>query len=160
MVVVKVNALSFLAIPLNEKLFGANKTWRGFAVMPLCGVLGLVLTQQLLLLQSDFVVLNLPLTQTLLLGLFLGFAYVLFELPNSYLKRKFGIKPGQLAKDRSQRRLFFVLDHVDSLIGCVLVYFIFLGFRSDILFCVLIAPSVHVSVNLLLWLARIRKQPF
>ncbi|MBC8145714.1 MAG: hypothetical protein H7X80_09010, partial [bacterium] len=71
MVVIKKGWLPSLAVPISTPLFGANKTWRGFIVLP---ILNGFMTAMLSL--GD------PFASSLLLGAALGFVYMLFELPN------------------------------------------------------------------------------
>lgn len=158
MIFVKFRLLSSIAKPVSAPLFGPNKTWRGFVVMPLCSLVGMWITVWL---ERD---LNLNLSPSLAnsqwipLGLALGFAYVLFELPNSWLKRKNGIPAGKLPD--KNKFMFFMLDHFDSLTGCILVYLLFFGPSLTILACLLLGPTIHIIVNLGMYFAGIRKEPF
>lgn len=158
MIIVRLRLLTPLAKPVNSTLFGPNKTWRGFIVMPVCSLIGMWITVSL---ENS---LNLNLTPSLsasswvIMSLVLGFAYVLFELPNSYLKRISGIPAGKLPD--KNKFLFFLLDHFDSLIGCILVYLLFLGPSTALLVCLLLGPTIHILVNLGMYFAGIRKEPF
>ncbi len=155
MITVKTDLLAFAKIPVNATAFGANKTWRGFLVMSFgtafaTFVIGRLETTPLAVFAGP---------QGIPLGFLLGFAYALFELPNSYLKRRMGIQPGELPREK--RWLFFALDHTDSLLGCTLVYFLW---RPDLLPSIVgfffLGPTIHTLVNLVLYALRIRKQPF
>ncbi len=54
-------------------------------------------------------------------GLF-GLTYALFELPNSFAKRRFDIRPGHTTKTSGLLgKVFFVVDQVDSLFGVMAV---------------------------------------
>ena len=54
-------------------------------------------------------------------GLF-GFTYALFELPNSFAKRRVDIRPGMTTKKKGLiGKLFFVIDQIDSMFGVMLV---------------------------------------
>lgn len=160
MLVVKFSLFQSLAIPIQASLFGKNKTWRGFVVMPPAGWMGLWISKGLSDSLSLEIFQGLDLLVISCLGLGLGFFYILFELPNSFLKRRAGVAPGEQASRFHQRALFFTLDHVDSLLGCVLVYALVLGPRVSVLLCLLVAPLIHILVNLLLWALSIRKEPF
>ena len=92
--VLRWNLIPALRRPINRRLFGENKTWRGALVMTggtVAATLGLhrlpTYTQRL----------PPPVAQTnpALLGALLGGACWLGELPNSFLKRRLGIAPGQ-----------------------------------------------------------------
>lgn len=119
MVVVSRKLWPRLAQPVHAPLFGANKTWRGFVVVPLAtlaGTLPLLPAEQLLGENAAF---GSP-GELLLAGLLAGFAYVLAELPNSWWKRRLGIAPG--ATPERHRRFFIALDQVDSGLGVALLY--------------------------------------
>lgn len=114
MVVVTYNLYSFLAVPIDEKLLGRNKTLRGFIVVPLLSTL------------VAPVILNLleePLHTSLLLGFSTGWGYMLGEIPNSFFKRKIGVPAG--VTPTRYRLLFIFFDQADSalgvLAGCSLV---------------------------------------
>lgn len=122
-VVIKLRlAPGLAALPLDfgltlrgRRLWGDNKTVRGALAMPLltaaaaaaCDGLGLV----------DTTTARPP---ALLWGLLLGVGYILGELPNSALKRQLDIAPGAAAPG-VRRRLFWLVDQVDSLLGIVVV---------------------------------------
>ncbi|MDQ0222389.1 CDP-archaeol synthase [Streptococcus moroccensis] len=152
----------------GKRLFGDHKTWKGFVGMigfgyffqVFWGGLGHVIPA---LSRLNMVYETQPNTFWFnsLFGAGLGFAYVLCELPNSWLKRRFDIIPGQLAHPKNQRLFFFLLDQIDSLIGCVavlaLVYpmsiWLYLGFIA-------LGALTHVGVNQLLFLLKLRKTQF
>jgi CDP-diglyceride synthetase len=95
---------------------------------------------------------------TLLLGSLLGFSYALFELPNSFLKRKVGIKPGQMSDKNPW--LFSVLDQADSVVGCLLVYLCFVPLNISIILGIVLGGTlIHLLFNLLLYSVGLRKNP-
>lgn len=156
MLVVKFNLTPFLARPIQVRWFGGNKTWRGVFFMPLFGILGVLLSKHFLPASSRS---DIIFERPVLLGACLGLAYVLCELPNSFLKRRMGIAPGQQATQN--RALFFLLDHTDSILGCVLVYALLTPAEPvHLLQALLMAPIIHTLINLLLWSLGIRKQKF
>lgn len=153
MIVVSKNYCSFLAIPINEVLFGKNKTWRGIVLVPIFTIISLYLVYPM-----KPKSLMLEFNEVFGLGLLLGIAYVLFELPNSWLKRRAGILPG---KSAAKNRLFHTwLDHTDSALGCLIVYYFFLHLTlSELLACYLLGVIIHFLVNYLLFIFKLRKQP-
>lgn len=163
MAAVKIDLLGRLNRPIHTPMFGRNKTWRGIWLMPLAGVVGVgvglwvepAFEPYLQARLSDF-----SPGLRVLLGLCLGLAYVLFELPNSWLKRKMGIPPGKLPT--RNRGLFFALDHLDSTTGCVLVYFAFFNtaMPPSLLLTLGVGPLIHIGVNLVLYALRLRREPF
>jgi hypothetical protein len=85
--------------PINRRLFGENKTWRGAVVMT-----GGTVAATLALYRLPSYRRRLPQpvadANPVLLGTLLGGACWLGELPNSFLKRRLGIAPGE--RRRSQ----------------------------------------------------------
>ncbi len=171
MVLVKKNGLSSLCIPLNSTLFGPNKTLRGFLFVPFVnGILYLVvnwpggwllsgLSPEYYLQQEinigDINFLNLLLMQALI-GAVYGLFYMLFELPNSWIKRRMGIASGE--SSTRFRWFFTLLDKTDSAIGVSL----FFGFLNDfniemMLQFFLCASSLHFGISGLLVLSKIKK---
>ncbi|MEL6536954.1 MAG: CDP-archaeol synthase [Bacteroidota bacterium] len=149
MVLVKSNGLSTLAVPIHHTWFGQNKTWRG--------ILFVTITNALLSVLCHFLWPTTSLAQALGLGALLGLTYMVFELPNSYLKRRLGIAPGQ--KARQYPILFMMLDKTDSTTGVTLVtsLVLSLSLSQGLLFFAL-AVALHVSFSLLLTALRIKKR--
>ena len=171
MVLVKKNGLTSLCIPLNSTLFGPNKTLRGFLFVPFVnGILHLVvnwpggwllsgLSPEYYLQQEinigDINSLNLLLMQVSI-GAVYGLFYMLFELPNSWIKRRMGIASGE--SSTRFRWFFTLLDKTDSAIGVSL----FFGFLNDfniemMLQFFICASSLHFGISGLLVLSKIKK---
>ena len=171
MVLVKKNGLTSLCIPLNSTLFGPNKTLRGFLFVPFVnGILYLVvnwpggwllsgLSPEYYLQQEinigDINSLNLLLMQVSI-GAVYGLFYMLFELPNSWIKRRMGIASGE--SSTRFRWFFTLLDKTDSAIGVSL----FFGFLNDfniemMLQFFICASSLHFGISGLLVLSKIKK---
>ncbi len=155
MVVVKFDSLSYLKIPLHQSWFGANKTWRGVLVMPLLTLLGTYLAH---LIESSFQTQLLRDVSIVGLGLSLGLGYVIPELPNSYMKRKLGVKPGEVSDQNPW--LFSFIDQADSVVGCVVVYALFnVGNLTLWLSLLVLGTSIHLLLNFILWGVGLRKNP-
>jgi len=120
--------LSWLNFPVDMRkkyrgvrVFGDNKTVRGFVVMPVVSAVVAVIVYYLL--SQGGVSTSLfyfrEVKQAAGVGAVLGLSYVIGELPNSFLKRRLGIAPGQRASSKRPfvRGAFFVLDIVDSLLA-------------------------------------------
>src|SRR5204863_7881569 len=116
MLVVKKNWLKAFRIPVWRTGFGENKTWRGVIFVPMANAFFLWIISSIF---------QLHLAYPFWLGLILGLSYVLFELPNSFLKRKVGIAAG--GHHRDHKYLFYVLDKTDSSFGVTLTYFLAAG---------------------------------
>jgi CDP-2,3-bis-(O-geranylgeranyl)-sn-glycerol synthase len=181
MVVVKRGIAPRLAVPLDggrsfrgRPLFGANKTWRGVLVVVagtaiLGGLQGGLLgawAERLGLGLVDYraASLGLPGPAPLLLALgyalvnaALGAAYVAGELPNSFLKRRLDVDPGERPAGR-WRALFFVLDQCDSATAAMVVCAV--GFSlpwRDVVPATLTLAGVHAGVTALLHAARLKR---
>lgn len=158
MAVVKGDILSYLKKPIHKRLFGENKTWRGFVVMPLATFPG-VMIAQLIEKYSDLSTPLLLNASSISLSLVLGLSYCLAELPNSYLKRRLGIKEGKTAD--KHKWFFIILDQADSVIGCMLGYLIVLNLPWKIVCMAIVFGTVlHLLINNCLYFLGIRKNPF
>lgn len=148
MIVVTKGYFSDLAVPISERLFGKNKTWRGLMGIPIANAAATLIL--------NLFVLHYPDTRAFAIGFLLGLAYVLFELPNSYLKRRVGIPPGGTAKKR--RWLFLLLDKSDSSFGVVIFAYFLLPlalFQSIVLF--ITAFAVHILFSSALVVVKLKK---
>ncbi|MCL2089644.1 MAG: CDP-archaeol synthase [Micrococcales bacterium] len=150
----------------GRRLLGDNKTWKGLAGMV---VLGMVCTvvwgwvcdalPRLEPLTYFYRSHDNTLAYNVVVGLAIGAAYALFELPNSFLKRRRGVAPGR-GPGSGWGAGFVVLDQIDSVVGMVLVvacvYPMSLGFFG---LYVLVGGVTHVALNLALFAARLRRNP-
>jgi CDP-archaeol synthase len=117
------------AVPLDRgrtfrgrRLFGDNKTLRGFLVMvPACGCAFYVVSQIALGGTPEaFGLWSLTPIQYALLGSWAGLGFMLGELPNSFVKRQFDIEPGQLTTSRSAAFWQLAADRLDSGLGMLI----------------------------------------
>jgi|TARA_B110000261_G_C13077699_1_gene354717 hypothetical protein len=147
MAVVKLNLISFLSIPVNKRLFGENKTIRGFVIL-------IFLTGLFSILGSTLIYWSI--SKGLSYGAILGGTYALFELPNSFLKRRLGIVAG--GKATKNKLLFQVLDKTDSTFGVALVYSLLSGLSWNQGLLLFVGNVVlHVSLSFLLVVLKIKK---
>ncbi|MDM8563569.1 CDP-archaeol synthase [Candidatus Marithioploca araucensis] len=138
--------LNVLAVPVQERWFGANKTWRGFIVMPLVTIPGVWLIQLIEPLVQNGLLVSLQESSTVILGLALGLGYVLLELPNSFIKRRLGAVPGE--NPEQCRYCFILFDQLDSGIGFTLAYYLLSDIPANILLIqVAIFPIVAIIVK-------------
>ncbi|MCR4688545.1 MAG: CDP-archaeol synthase [Saccharofermentans sp.] len=150
----------------GKRLFGDNKTWKGIAGYILFNVIfnvlwGLLCSNETLH-SLDFFYQHHEntLTFNILTGALLGFGYALFELPNSFLKRRLDITPGKTLK--GFWKVFFIfLDQADSVFGVALVVWLFypLGIGLYLLY-VLVGAATHLILNMLLYFMHLRKNMF
>jgi len=171
MVLVKKNGLPSLSIPINSIWFGPNKTLRGFVFVPIVnGIVYLIINWPggwlLSHLDPNFYLankinfgainnLNL-LFQQAIIGVVYGLFYMLFELPNSWIKRRMGIASGESSKRHSW--FFTLLDKTDSSIGVSFVFGYLYDFDLLLMFKFFVcAALLHFSISGLLVLSKIKK---
>jgi len=101
----------------GRRLFGENKTYRGVVAVGTAAGVGL----QVMLYRAGVAggagLLGYAKPSVVGVGLALGAAAMLAELPNSALKRQLGIAPGAAGRGVTGA-VFYVLDQVDMLLGC------------------------------------------
>lgn len=144
----------FLAKPVNAKLFGVNKTWRGLVLATLTGTLIFLLQKQLYQLGGFWE--NIALIDytgfSILLGALLAFGAILGDLVESYFKRKRGTAPG---------KQWFPWDQLDFVIGAFLLSFvIYVPAIEVIVMLLLLTPLLHVGTNHIAYYLKIRKEKF
>jgi len=128
MYIVKNGILPNLVKPISKRLFGTNKTIRAFVVLPL-------------LLLSIFYN-PIEQIQPIQLGFYIGLIYLLAELPNSFIKRRLAISPGE---SPSILTLFF--DKADSPFAICLFLYLINIFPAQLAFISFLASLV---INLLI----------
>lgn len=176
MVWCKVRACDFLKVPIDfgknmpdgRRIFGENKTFKGFVGMVIFGAVlsvlwGLIAKASPALADFNYFYRNYDNTflYNLMTGALSGFAYALFELPNSFLKRRLGITPGKNDINGAKRVFFIFLDQADSVFGCVLVVCIFFPLPVWFYFVyVLVGALTHIIMNMLLYFCHLRKNMF
>ena len=154
---------NYMLLKDGNRLFGDNKTWIGFLSMMICCIItqllwGLLSNSTAINHRNDLYLHNEnTIYFNIMIGALFGFAYMIFELPNSFIKRRIGIKEGTTYKG-AIGSVFFVIDQVDSLIGVILVLYFF----SDISWSkyfgyILLGGFTHITVNLILFKLKVRR---
>jgi len=129
----------------GKRIFGDNKTWKGFSGMIVFTALSGLLFWGLLYPFSFFYLLR---------GAWIGFAYVLFELPNSFIKRRLNIASG---KNGGFLQTFF--DQCDSVIGIALLYPVVYPLTwLEALGIFVILTATHYAINILLFHLKLKNQ--
>ncbi len=173
MIFVKLPVLDCLKKPMDngmvyrdgKRLFGANKTWKGFwgmvfftgfwmwclgsldALSPWVRGLSLICYEEI------------PPAWQWFYGALWGLGYVVFELPNSYVKRRIGIPPGQNAKGL-KGYIFMFVDQADSVLGCmVFMLFFYVPTVSEALAIFVAGVVIHYVINIMLFVVGLKKQP-
>lgn len=134
--------------PIDERLFGANKRWRGLISLPIANTLSTFLFQ---LLEKG---LSLPDRAILFsqfngleYGLLVGLVFNLAELPNSFVKRRLKIPPGD-----ESNRIFYFIDHMDSTYGVLLLWWLYFKFPFHLIVTgFIVAPLLFMGAT---WLRK------
>ena len=152
----------FLMQPLDfghtlagQRIFGDNKRLRGLIAMPLAAAAIFALLggwrQQL----PDWLaqgLWNLSAGQYALLGVAAGLAFMLAELPNSFLKRRLSVAPGEIPGEGLGRVLFVLLDRFDSVVGVLILVSLLVPLPvMTWVYVLLIGPGVHALFSTLLY---------
>lgn len=147
MVVVKYSLLEELNIPISIRLFGRNKTYRGFLFLTIVNAL-------IFLAFIRFI--TVPIEIHYWYGALLGFFYLFFELPNSLLKRLVNIPPG--GTHQRFKYFFWWLDKSDSTIGLSFVHAI-MGFVTfgEALWMYFLLLFIHITTTVILVISGIKK---
>lgn len=150
----------------EKRIFGDNKTWKGILGYLIFNIIasifwGIICNFANLNNYNFFYVqYENTFTYNLLIGLLLGTAYSIFELPNSFLKRRLGIEPGKTTTG-FKKIFFIILDQADSIFGIALVVWLFypIGIKIYLLFIVL-GTITHLLINMMLYFLHLRKNMF
>ena len=120
----KTSAFQLLNVPIQSQWFGANKKWRGLISLPLAMLISVYVLHWVEILipfpQNTILFSNFNLLQ---FGLLVGLVFNLSELPNSFIKRRLAIPPG----DESSK-IFYFVDHMDSTYGVLILWYFFFNF--------------------------------
>jgi len=157
--VITLDLVPVLARPIDgglrwrgRPLLGRNKTWRGFVVMPAATAVTIT-AQQALTVRSRRLAGLAPLRRgappAWVVGAICGAAYVLAELPNSFVKRRLGIAPGSSAP--RARAAQYVIDQLDSVVGCAVAIRVLYRIATvDAAASALLGVACHVAVERLM----------
>lgn len=156
-VVLKLRLLPSLATPIDRgahwrgrPIFGQNKTLRGFLLMPV--LTGCFTSLQSLVERraSASSPMGSPTPHPWMAGSLVGLAYCVGVLPNSFVKRRLGVRPGYVATNF--KSLQYIVDQTDSVLSCLLVLRRIrrLGRREQAA-GVLLGSVIHIGVDLLMY---------
>lgn len=147
----------------GKRILGDNKTLIGFCSMIVLGsifqCLWGIMCMYFKLEERNMVyaVYNNSVWYNLLLGAGFGFAYMICELPNSFIKRRIDIAAGKTTSG-IKGILFFIIDQIDSMLGVGIVLALVspITIKTYLQF-VLLGGITHICVNLILFCLKIRK---
>ncbi len=121
----KSSFLEWANYPIQREWFGENKRWRGLVSLPLTHLLATFCFQAF----EHYVPvvpeawISFADVNAFEYGLLVGFVCNLAELPNSFLKRRMQIPAGAQSGP-----FFFLLDHIDSCTGILLLWWLVFQF--------------------------------
>lgn len=147
------------ALPLDgglrlrgHRLFGANKTARGFVVMVPAASAAFTLLALAAVDPSRAGLWALTPGGYALLGAWAGFGFMAGELPNSFVKRQLDIAPGGAPRGRAWTVVQFVVDRLDSGIGMLAAVSVAVHTPAMVwVYVLLIGPAIHWSFSLVLF---------
>lgn len=170
----KLNILKCLKVPMDfnknfidgKRILGDNKTWKGFVGYIVFNIISAILFGWIWRITKlehlNFFYINHENTiiYNLYIGFLLGLFYAVFELPNSFLKRRLDIEPGKTINGK--KKLFFIiLDQADSVFGVALVVWLFYPIGIWVYsMCVVVGTITHLLINMMLYLLHLRKNMF
>jgi len=140
--------VKFLDIPISKKLFGKNKTYRGFFFGIIASIL-IVLFQKIVYQFSFFQsisFLDYSSVNILLLGFLLGFGALFGDLVKSFFKRRLNIEPG---------KSFPIFDQIDFVLGIVVFTYWMLDLEK-IIYMILTGGILHYFAVILAHRLKIR----
>jgi len=147
----------------DRRWFGDNKTWAGFLVLPpAVGVTFGLLDVMVNGLPNGWSERLWPLSVSGygLLGCWTGFGFMAGELPNSFLKRQFGVAPGAPPVGRPAQAVCFLIDRIDSLAGAFLAQALVVSVSwRYAAYLLLVAPGLHWLFSVLLFYLGVKGRP-
>lgn len=158
-----------LALPLDggvrwrgRRLLGEHKTLRGFvAMVPAAGAAFALLGAVRDALPAWLAAGLWPMTpaELFLLGAWAAFWFMAGELPNSFLKRRWGVAPGEVPSVGVRRALCLALDRVDSILAMLIALSLAVPLAwLTWLYVLVLGAGVHLLFSALLCLARVKKR--
>jgi hypothetical protein len=146
----------------GRRIFGDNKTLRGFIVMLPATAISFVILGYIALKQSYIFVRIWPLSPSAfaVLGLCAGLGFMIGELPNSFLKRQLDIPPGNAPQRTFAKVLSFIIDRFDSIIGMLLAVSFFVPTPWQMwLYVAIIGPVIHWFFSVILYWCGVKGRP-
>jgi len=139
----------------GRRVFGDNKTVRGFVVMVPAAALAFAgLAAALSFSNTDAVAELWPLSIAGYgaLGAFAGLGFMAGELPNSFVKRQLDIAPGSAPRGWAASVICFVVDRVDSILGALIAVSVVVPTPPMMwAYVLLIGPGIHLVFSALLY---------
>ena len=158
-----------LAIPIDggahfrgRRVFGENKTVRGFVVMVPAAALMFVALAGAARTLPDLAASLWPLGLGgyAALGAWAALGFMLGELPNSFVKRQLDVAPGDAPRGRVAALVGFVVDRLDSIVGMLTAVTIAVPTPwTTWLWVLILGPTIHWSFSVLLYRLGVKARP-
>lgn len=145
----KTKPFEWVNVPIQTQWFGANKRWRGLISLPLTCVASTFLLQLIEPQLFSVIGPHIQLSDFNFIeyGLLVGFVFNLSELPNSFVKRRLQIPPGD-----ENNKFFYVIDHIDSTYGVLILWFFYFHFSLHLVLTgAIITPLLFMGAT---WVRR------
>jgi hypothetical protein len=159
-----------LLVPLDgglsvrgRRVFGENKTVRGFAVMvpaASAAFAGAFALSQRFFPQFAESLWPLSIVGYAALGAWAGLGFMLGELPNSFAKRQLDIAPGMAPRGTVGTIVTFIVDRTDSIIG--MLAFVSIATPTPWMtwaYALMIGPGIHLAFSALLYRLGVKARP-
>jgi CDP-2,3-bis-(O-geranylgeranyl)-sn-glycerol synthase len=146
----------------GRRLLGDNKTIRGFIVIVPAASLAFGLLAWLMVTSPAGLagLWSLTPVQYALLGAWGALGFMAGELPNSFVKRRLGIRPGAAAEGHLRAPLFSVVDRIDSIVGLMLALMVVVPVPWGTWLCVvLVGPALHGLFSVALFRLGVKVRP-
>lgn len=141
--------INFLNISINKKLFGENKTYRGFFFGIIFSIITAFIQKYLGALLTGLEILNYSKINILLFGFLMGFGALTGDLLKSFIKRRLKINTG---------KIFAPFDQIDWIIGSIIVLNFYVNLKINfIIYSILILGILHFLTNIVSYKLKIRK---
>lgn len=148
----------------KKRIFGDNKTDLGIFTMIVCSIITHIIWGEIckntvwgIELNKLYVNYENVITYNIIVGVLMGIAYMLFELPNSFIKRRINIPDGKTLTG-IKGKTFMIIDQIDSMFGIALILVITSSISIlEYLNYVILGGMTHITVNWILHKLKIRK---
>lgn len=147
----------------GRRVFGANKMVRGLVAMPIAAAAAFAAIGAMRDAYPQWLargLWDLSAGGYALLGFACGLAFMLAELPNSFLKRQLDVAPGAAPRQRWLRPVCFVLDRSDSTLGVLTVVSAALPVSVATWgWMLVLGPASHAAFSAWLYRAKVKARP-
>jgi CDP-2,3-bis-(O-geranylgeranyl)-sn-glycerol synthase len=144
----------------GTRVFGDHKTLRGFVVMVPAAAVSFAALAAAIGNPAQAGLWPLTVAGYAGLGACAGFGFMAGELPNSFVKRQLGIRPGECPHNRLAAAAQFLADRIDSGLGMLLAVSAIVATPAVTWLLVLsVGPSIHWAFSVLMFHLGLKARP-